>query len=544
MADIQAAIDLLEALRQAAPAGELRQTYFASVQDYYQFYLDLLMDLHQQQPERGYDAQALAASESARARTLLDLLSEAGADIRQGVPAALLQREKDLRQQISAREKQRLELASTAATAPQAEPLKAEIDQLLQQQRQLEAEIRATSPAYAAIQYPTPLTAQQIQQQVLDPNTLLLQYALGDEQSYLWAVTPDSLQVHILPGRDELTAAVQRFRRATTGPSSPGSLQAATDPLSQLLLGPVADQLPGKRLLIVPDGALHFLPFAALSDPNQPDAPLVANHELVSAAATSALASQRQTLSQRTPAPKALALLADPVFTADDPRFPAGVRQPDQRAISGDQFNLPSRALRALDRLSRLPGTRAEAEQILALLPDAQTRSALDFDANYNFATATDLSQYQIVHLATHGFFNPQNPELSGIILSLFDASGRPQPNGFLTLNDIFNLNLPAELVVLSACQTGQGDAIRGEGLVGLTRGLMYAGAERAVVSLWAVDDEATAALMVAFYEGILQDDLTPAAALRQAQEQIRQQEGWEHPYYWAAFTLQGEWRP
>jgi len=242
-----------------------------------------------------------------------------------------------------------------------------------------------------------------------------------------------------------------------------------------------------------------------------------------------------------------VALLADPVFQPDDPRLPAGVRQPGRQAISGADagIELP-RALRDLDfsRIHRLPGTRAEAEQILALFPSAQTLSALDFDANYRFATAPDLSQYRIVHLATHGFFNSNNPALSGIVLSLFDASGQPQPNGFLTLNDIFNLNLPAELVVLSACQTAQGEAVGGEGLVGLTRGLMYAGAERAVVSLWNVDDAATAALMAAFYHGLLQENLTPAAALRQAQQEIRQQEGWEHPYYWAAFTLQGEWRP
>ncbi len=158
------------------------------------------------------------------------------------------------------------------------------------------------------------------------------------------------------------------------------------------------------------------------------------------------------------------------------------------------------RALRdfKLRGISRLPHSRTEADRLLALADGGET-SVFDFDANYSWVTSDRSSRYQFVHFATHGFANEENPELSGLVLSLVDANGQPQ-NGFLRLGDIFNLQLPAEMVVLSACQTGLGDNVRGEGMAGLTRGLMYAGTERAVLSLWNVSDEKTATLMVRFY--------------------------------------------
>jgi CHAT domain-containing protein len=155
---------------------------------------------------------------------------------------------------------------------------------------------------------------------------------------------------------------------------------------------------------------------------------------------------------------------------------------------------------------------------------------------------SADLGRYRIVHLATHGVLNAEQPELSGLVLSLVDEQGRPQ-DGFLGLHEVYDLNLPAELVVLSACQTGLGKEIRGEGLVGLTRGFMYAGAERVLASLWNVNDSATARLMKLFYEGIFSKGLSPAAALRAAQLELSKRSQWRSPYYWAAFVLQGEWQ-
>jgi CHAT domain-containing protein len=152
------------------------------------------------------------------------------------------------------------------------------------------------------------------------------------------------------------------------------------------------------------------------------------------------------------------------------------------------------------------------------------------------------LAQYRIVHLATHGIMDPKNPELSGMLLSMLDEKGKEQ-NGYIGLSEIYNLKLPADLVVLSACETGTGKQIRGEGIIALTRGFMYAGAERLVASLWRVDDQATAELMALFYEEMLVHKLKPAAALREAQQKLSQQTKWKNPHFWAGFVIQGEWR-
>src|SRR5205085_3971099 len=191
---------------------------------------------------------------------------------------------------------------------------------------------------------------------------------------------------------------------------------------------------------------------------------------------------------------------------------------------------------------ARLAFSRREAEAIYAAAPAGQALKAIDFDASRATATGVGLSRYRIVHFATHGLLNSEHPELSGVVLSLVDAEGRPQ-NGFLRLHEIYNLSLPAELVVLSACQTGLGKEVKGEGLVGLTRGFMYAGAARVMASLWKVDDAATAELMGRMYTKLLKEGLRPAAALRAAQVEMWRQPRWRWRYYWAAFTLQGEWR-
>jgi CHAT domain-containing protein len=192
--------------------------------------------------------------------------------------------------------------------------------------------------------------------------------------------------------------------------------------------------------------------------------------------------------------------------------------------------------------LPRLHFSRDEAKAIAAVAPWGTNLMALDFQANRATATTGDLSQYRILHFATHGLLNSTHPELSGLVLSLVDQAGQPQ-DGFWRLHDIYNLKLNAELVVLSACQTGLGKDIKGEGLVGLTRGFMYAGTPRVVASLWQVDDVATAELMKRFYRGMLQQEQRPAAALRAAQLEMLGKKQWTHPFYWAAFTLQGEWK-
>jgi CHAT domain-containing protein len=192
-------------------------------------------------------------------------------------------------------------------------------------------------------------------------------------------------------------------------------------------------------------------------------------------------------------------------------------------------------------QIPRLFASGREANEIMALAPSSISLKAVGFAANRDRVFSPELARFRIVHIATHGIINSERPDMSGILLSLFDQQGRSQ-NGFLGLHDIYTLKLPADLIVLSACSTALGKDVKGEGLVGLTRGFMYAGAAGVVASLWKVDDEATAELMKYFYAALLQKGLPPAAALRDAQLELAKQPRWQSPYYWAGFVIQGQY--
>jgi CHAT domain-containing protein len=321
--------------------------------------------------------------------------------------------------------------------------------------------------------------------------------------------------------------------------ASAGNAGPVLQELSRTLLGPVASLLGTKKLVIVAAGALQYVPFAALPSPSAPAEPLVAAHEIVNLPSASTIAFIRRARVNGTRASKVLAILADPVFSANDPRV-SGTQMTSakprdtgaERAASGFE----------LAKFTRLPFTRKEALDILELVNPSQRLSALDFDANRATATKAAMNQYRFVHIASHGLLNSLHPELSGIVLSMVDRAGKPQ-DGYLQTTDVYNLSLNADLVVLSACQTALGQEVKGEGLVGLARAFMYAGSPRVVASLWTVPDVSTSELMTRFYRGMLVQNLRPAAALRQAQLSIWKEHRWARPYYWAAFTLQGEWR-
>ena len=557
---IQSALNIVETQRTSVASQELRASYFASVRQYYDLLVDVLMRLHREQPSRGFAAEALAVSERGRARSLIELLAEARADIRQGVDKTLLARERELEQQLDAAAERQARLLSGRHTSEEAAALDKQLAELTSAYEEVRNQIKAQGPRYAALTQVQPLALADVQK-LLDDRTVLLEYALGDERSYLWAVTRTSLTSYDLPKRAELERAARlvyddlRARQRRPGESdvdhatrirtADAEYWQHAAALSEMVLRPVASQLGDKRLLIAAEGALQYIPFAALPAPDgagltgdsgEVPVPLIVEHEIVNLPSASALAALRRETLARQPAPRAVALLADPVFEQDDPRVSSEIKKVTEQArtnvgVRGDGYALP-----------RLLSSREEAKAIVSLAPSGSALVATGFDASRAKALSPELGQYRIVHFATHGVLNDEHPALSGIVLSLMDRAGRPQ-NGFLRLHDIYNLHLPAELVVLSACDTGLGRDVKGEGLVGLARGFMYAGAARVVASLWKVDDEATAVLMTHFYRQMLQDGKPAAAALRDAQITIWKQQRWSAPYYWAAFVMQGEWK-
>ena len=576
---IEAALSLIDSVRADAGSQQQRASYFSLVQKYYELYIDILMRLHGSHPAEGFDAEALQASERARARSLLEMLTESRVGIRQGVDVALLERERNLAQLLNAKAQSQMELTGQRSSETQLAEIKKEISALEDEYNQVEAAIRKNSPRYSALTQPEPLSLKEIQQQTLGDGVLLLEYALGEERSYLWAATYDSITSYELPGREHINKAARQVtdlltarslrKRGETPPQrrerinqADELLPEAAKRLSEMVLDPVADRLGNKRLIIVADEALQYVPFAMLPEPlgvrrrssHTGRQPLIVNHEIISLPSASTLAVLRREIAGRKPAPKLLAVIADPVFTRNDERFKSKSIKIEDRAAPETETSANTRIIEHLSEseaataspgrlaIPRLAFTRQEAERILAAASAGANLKALDFRANRGTATRAELGRYRYLHFATHGLLDSERPGLSALVLSLFDEGGNPQ-DGFLRAHEIYNLNLPAELVVLSACQTGLGKEIKGEGMVGLTRGFMYAGAARVVVSLWNVNDKATAELMAKFYQKMLKNGQRPAAALRSAQVEMWRQRQWQAPYYWAAFVLQGEWK-
>ncbi len=559
---VEAAVALDESLRERITSPELRATYIAAEQGKYEVFIDVLQALHRADASAGHAAAALKVSERSRARVLLESLVDARVDLRRGIEPALLERERVLQRQLNDASTQLSRTLARAQGTVQPSDAAEKVERLTADYQQLQAQIRQQSPRYAAVTQPQPLDAAAIQQSVVDKDSVLLEFALGEHKSWLWAVTPGSVTSVELPARREIERSARSFYEALTarqkarGESSTAyatrvtaadaRLDEQTRVVSQLLLSGIAGQLAtewkSKRLVIAAAGVLEYLPFAALRAPDQ--TLLAARHEIVSIPSASVLATLRREIANRPRAARPLAIVADPVFSADDPRLAGrpSTTPPPARDDAASRAVEAADALYTRADLSRLPFSRDEANAIASLSGGSATLKVTDFQASRALVLSNTLSDHRIVHFATHGVVDSERPSLSALILSLVDERGT-RLNGYLRLHDIYNLRLEADLVVLSACQTALGKEIKGEGLVGLTRAFFYAGAPRVVASLWQVNDLATAELMKKFYRGLLQQRLRPAAALRAAQLEMSRDPRWKAPYYWAGFVLQGEWR-
>ena len=562
---IESAIEIVEDLRVKVASPELRQSYFATVQFYYELYIELLMAEEAKNPGAGYAQKAFLASEQSRARTLLDLLAEADADIREGVDPALLAKEREQLELLDQVEQARvLVLSDPDSTEAEIEEADKNLALTTAIYKKLQDEIRRSSPQYANLKYPEPISVATLQQEILDEDTVLLQYSLHREKSYLWAISKDDFVSYELADLETLQTAIEQVRQSITSVrvDLPPNLERrqtqlrlkAIAELSELVLSPAIDELDKKRLVIVADEDLHFIPFSVLSLSGQQYNPIGDRHEIVNVPSASTLESLRAKEIEAIQPDASLAVIADPVFNEADCRLDSDsdscenqLTNPEPAFLAANNLdNLAlKRSAKGFDDVNwdRLLGTRTEAQSILDIFDQESqsTFNALSFEANKDLMTGDRLQDYDLIHVATHGFLNTVDPELSGIVFSLVDENAEPQ-NGFLRLSEVFNLKLNADLVVLSACQTGLGEQVRGEGLVGLSRGFMYAGVPRIVVSLWQVDDAATAEFMTRFYRLLLQENLTPAAALQQTQREMRTETEWQHPFYWAAFILQGDW--
>lgn len=561
--DMESLLVLVEDLRVRISDSDTRRSYFGSIQDYYEFYVELLMRMHAQDPGKGYDRRALEISERSRSRALVDWLVASNAQVLEGVDPDARMRREALLKEIDGR----LAALTVRVSPEDAAELRADLDAKARELKLLDDSIRSSTPRYSDLVAPEPVQLATIQSDLIDPDTVLLEYFLGKQKSYVWVVTNEAVVSRELPGKDaiEQTAVAYHALSGTLGSTSKESKGAKSTRqsqgtanervgarLSRMVLGPVADALSRKRIVVAGHGALQYIPFAALPDP-RPGAGklLVEEHEIVSIPSAAAVLADRKNAHRRSDTASDMVIFADPVFDTSDARVTAlaaptgnGDATASRKVVLDDGVEQAAQDTGVLKpglKLKRLPGTRREADAIRSIVAPGTGRSLYDFDANRDIAMSGVLANYRVVHFATHGLLNAKNPENSGLVLSRFDEKGAPR-DGFLRARDVLNMHLNADLVVLSACETGLGKDVRGEGLVGLSRAFLYAGAPRIVVSLWAVNDAATAELMTRFYRQYYIGKLAPAAALRAAQIELIQETEWKEPCYWAAFVVQGAW--
>ncbi|HEV2835109.1 MAG TPA: CHAT domain-containing tetratricopeptide repeat protein, partial [Pyrinomonadaceae bacterium] len=586
----------IETLRQGSlRADESRTTFLATIKDVFEeaatanAAMALFTNASAGAPLSGkaleYASEAFRISEQSRARSLLDLLSETNAAITEGVPAELLKRKQDNldRQQEIADILTGISVSTDELKSKPAE-LDAELEKLQTEYEEIENQIRTASPRYASLTSNKPLTLAEVQQNVLDDQTVLVEYALQNEDSYLFAVSKSAVSLFKLPSRgtvDKLATDLRaqlipsKLQRrivgidvaeanrglgiASSAPEDAAPFVAASNALYKVVLEPAAGMIGEKRLMVVADGALNYVPFEVLlKTPDGGDFAslgyLVKSNEIIYAPSASVVAAIKQQRAKTNS--RALLVIADPVFNSNDARAKKGTAaattDAEVRGLSiqsavadvtgstsapaagGTMEGLP---------LARLNGTRVEAEQIskLAKASGGQADVWLDLEANEDNLGARDISKYRIIHVATHGLLNAERPQFTGVVLSLV---GNKTHDGFVRTDEVFNLKLGSPLVMLSACETGLGKEKRGEGVMGLTRAFMYAGAPTVGVSLWSVADKSTADLMTDFYQRLLSTSAstTSSGALREAQLAMIAGKKYSAPFYWAPFVLVGDW--
>lgn len=554
---INQSIEITESLYSEVINANLRRSYFSNVYDRYELLIHLLMQKHKELPDKGFDLQALLISEKSRSRSLLENLRLSEANFTKDAKPELVEREKEVRNLLNQNADKLTDLLSKKASEAETAKVENEIFSLENELENIKAKFKQESPIYSAIKNPATFDIAQFQQNVLDDKTLLLEFSLGDKESYLWIIGKKEISHVVLPARNVFERRIEKISQTFEARLPIPDEDAETRnkrieesekifsqeilALSNDLLGQIAEKLGDKRLIVVPDGKLALMPLSALPIPNSNEL-LISRHEIVYQPSASFLNVITKIHNPSKSPFKDLLIFADPVFSDIDNRLLAKKEGTENIPTV---FGLNLRDFRLFDAKGKIPrlfATQEEADSIAETVGKSRTTIVFGFDANRDRVLDPDLKDYRILHFATHGLIDIERPEVSGIVLSQFDENGQKR-EGFLRLQDIYALDLASDLVVLSACQTGIGKEIRGEGLMSLNNAFLQAGAKTVVSSAWKVDDGATAELMRDFYANLTSKHLAPSEALRQAQLKMSKSTQFSSPFYWAAFTIQGEFR-
>jgi len=523
-----AAIELAEGIRGRVAGEYSRAAYSAARHRYFTAYVDVLMRMHARSPGLGFADRAFELVERQQARGLTDLLRDSGVDAKAGVDPALVERGRLAQRQLDFWAGQVARLSNQPADAAPETAAAAKMTDAILSLREIDGLIRGSAGRTERDGGPD-ITLRDVQRRVVGSDTRLVTYSLGEPRSYAWVVAPDRVRVMELASRSRIEAVAGRLLSVLREPPSGTNPQRSVEDfnrlaseLSGLVIAPIRPWLDTEHVLLVADGILQSIPFAALPDPGDGE-PLLEHFQIAIAPSASTILIQRERLSQRPRATRPIAVVADAVYERADPR----IRRQAPPVGAPDQFG-------------RLMLAQAEADWILRLTDRRSSFRALGFQANVD-AVLDNVGDSRIVHFAAHAIANDVWPELSGIALSMYDSRGQPR-EGMLRLHQITGaLDLRAELVVLSACSTADGRHLAGEGVIGLARGFLAAGASSVIGSLNTVLEEPTFEFMKALYSAMFDRGLPPATALREAQRSMRRQGRFSHPSYWSAFVFIGD---
>lgn len=545
--DIGQAINISEILRAELLGKNQRTSYLTILKRYYELQIELHVKLYEKTADERFLEKAWQNQEKIRARSLFESYIESGFNLSEIVPKEFFAKEQKLLKAIADAALKRDNAAKTGDINAQKEA-ETTLQKAFDDYQVWQEDARRRNPRFSAVSQPRDFSFAEAQK-LLDENTAFLEFSIGEKQSYAWLISKTSVKLAKLPARGILNQTARGLYVTLTDRNAKSEAVAVekSQQLSRMILQPFAADLTNlKRLVIIADGSLQLVSFSALTISPNEFRPLAESLEIVNAPSFSSLVYLKENQINRRISPdKRLAIFADPIFQEDDERF-GTAKNPRRKnsLIPTEESAKLAQTLRdfGVERLARLPFSGIEAREIAKLSPPQQTVLSLGADASRQKFLNGDYNSYQVLHFATHGFLNQQNPDLSGLVLSLYDEKRQSQ-NGFLRVIDLYSLRLNANLVVLSACQTGLGKEVDGEGIIGLTRGFMFAGASSVVSSLWKVEDAATAELMKRFYRAMLKENKSPSAALRTAQNELRQIPRWRNPNNWAGFTLTGDWR-
>lgn len=553
---IEESLKLTDLIQGETANKKLKQSYLAEMFNRSELYINLLMKQHLQSPEKNYVLEALQAAEKSRARSMLENLSLA--EFTKDADLETVKREKETRALLNTKADKLTDLLSENADKNETDKISGEINELENELEDIKATLKQNSPIYSAIKNPAPFDVGEFQRNILDENSLLLEFSFGKTESYLWVVSKTEVSSYILPPREQIEVHIETLRKLIEAREkkqneeiedfqkrineAENNYQLEARQLSNKLFGQIADKLTNKRLIIVPDGKLHYFPVSALPLPNsETNTPILLTNETVYEPSAQTLSILSKSNEQKLETNKNLLVFSDPIFNNDDPRFSKesqSAENSNNETASSDKF----RFAESLKLLERLPASKSESDSIINIIGSSKSDNFSGFAANRDQLLNLKTNNYKIIHFATHGTTDENRPELSGIILSRFDEKGRQRDESF-RIHDIYGLNLNADLVVLSACKTGIGKEVKGEGLMSLNNAFLQVGAKSVMASLWKVEDTATLELMKSFYDSMKNKNLPPSQALREAQIKMWNNPQYKSPFYWAAFTIQGEYK-